>query len=145
MILWLINNRPSGEVFNGENYQIALGEVFNKSQNLLQQVKNFVNGNGDAASISEYIKNDAEAILRLSELHIIFPEGDPEFQSLMNYIANGPGFDLPFSNGSRLVFGILLIWTFSHRMGFILENFDNDPFSSKLIKSQDGYQQELGF
>jgi glycosidase len=119
---WLIHNRIEGETTETAQLEKVLDEVDIKARNLFQEIIQFVQGEGEASTISREIRQETAALLQLTELSSRFPlPRSRKYKSAQQYLLEGPKGSLygsnPLQTGDPALWGTLLGWLFTHKLG----------------------------
>ena len=119
---WLIRNRIESEETEPAQLEKALDEVESKAGELFQEIIRFIQGAGEASAISHEIRQETDALLRLPQLSSRFPlPRSRKYKSAQIYLLEGPGGQSfgtnPLQTGDSGVWGTLLGWLFTHKLG----------------------------
>jgi hypothetical protein len=122
MFNWLIQNRYAAETYVERKLEKTLLEVDVKAQTLLREVKLLSGGKGDDGLVASQIMKETAIVLTLSDLIDSIPESKSSFnQATKDYLSGGPKGDSSYACGDVEVWGTLLSWLFTNRLGFVVD------------------------
>ncbi len=119
---WLIDNRSSKEEGERKEHKAIIDEVTLKTSNLLQGVSELSGGQQDQQIILEQIKAEVIALLNLPSLdkRLPIPTSRKKYHTALKYL-NSSRFDgETLLDGDPFIWGTLLGWVFTHRLGQIV-------------------------
>jgi glycosidase len=123
-IRWLIQNRYGSTVYTPADLQESLDEVERKALTLAAEIKEFIDGEGEAELAADHIRQDIAAALLLPEMASKYPrDGSRKYKTALNYLGNGPGSSKasPLADGDPAVWGTLLGWGLSRHLGELVD------------------------
>jgi hypothetical protein len=122
MFNWLIQNRYAAETYDERKLEKTLLEVDVKAQTLLREVKFLSGGKGDDGLVASQIMKETAIVLTLSDIIDSIPESKSSFyQAAKDYLSGGPKGDSSYAGGDVEVWGALLSWLFTNRLGFVVD------------------------
>ena len=122
MFNWLIQNRYAAETYDERKLEKTLLEVEVKAQTLLREVKFLSGGKGDDGLVASQIMKETAIVLTLSDISDSIPELKSSFyQAAKDYLSSGPKGDSSYAGGDVEVWGALLSWLFTNRLGFVVK------------------------
>ena len=122
MFNWLIQNRYAAETYDERKLEKTLLEVEVKAQTLLREVKLLSGGKGDDGLVASQIVRETAIVLTFSDLIDNIPESKSSyFQAAKDYLSGGPKGDSSYEGGDVEVWGALLSWLFTNRLGFVVD------------------------
>ncbi len=133
-IRWLIQNRYGSTEFTPADLQESLDEVERKALTLTAEIKEFVDGEGDAELAADHIRQDIAASLLLPDIASQFPRpGSRKYKTALNYLSSGTGSSntSPLADGDPGVWGTLLGWGITRRLGEMVDGTP-DPEMSRV-------------
>jgi hypothetical protein len=119
---WLIDNRLGGESSQAAEIRPILDEVEDKTRRLLYGIVEITKSPGSEEAIAGEIRAEIDSLMQLQKLAAISPKSYPrKFKSATKYLLNG------VTNGLPQVWGTLLAWSITHKLGKIVgENGFNE-------------------
>ncbi len=122
MFNWLIPDRYAAETYDERKLEKTLLEVDVKAQILLREVKLLSGGKGDDRLVASQIVKETAIVLTLSDLIDSITESKSNFnQAAKDYLSGGPKGDSSYEGGDVEVWGTLLSWLFTNRLGFVVD------------------------
>jgi hypothetical protein len=150
MFRWLIEQRVrlAEETERPATFEQALDEVYEKELAVLKEARRLIDGQGDAEAIAREVQLSLRAALELAVPgpKVITPAGKdllppgkgipseslPEGES-EQFLRSGPGGKLPLDGDYPAVWGTLLSWLFTSRLGQITGEEDEGEQSRTWI------------
>ena len=124
---WLIDNRLNVKTFELSNIQAVLAEFELKMDALLSEIKAMTGAAGVEADLAAENHQELAALLALPALEALFPLPEsPEYSEAIHFLLAGPtpSKDLAtrgLEGGEAVIWGPLLGWTFTHKLGKLLD------------------------
>ncbi|MBN2149058.1 MAG: alpha-amylase [Anaerolineales bacterium] len=149
---WVITNRlqagkATPEVLGEHQPEAILEEAEDKAARLLSEIVQLTQGSGDAAGIAASMKQTLGVIIQLPILADRFPlPRSRKYRQAIQYLGNSPypvdtlspdGGDLSkektldFASGAAILWGTLLAWAFTHRLGMAV----SEPEAQEISRS----------
>jgi hypothetical protein len=118
---WIIDHRLGAESSLGADLGFILDEVEEKTRHLLYGIVDITKTQGGEDVIAREIRTEIDAIMQLQNLITITPKTYPrKYKSATKYLLNGVNEDTRFIDGPPQVWGTLLGWSITHRLGKIV-------------------------
>jgi hypothetical protein len=133
---WLIDHRLGAAKFSDETLAPVLDEVERKALRLLEEIKDFIQGSGDAEQVAHHIRLDSAALLKLPEIVKLYPlPSSRKYQSAIKFLNAGAegAAAQPLKNGNPALWGTLLGWVFLQRLGAILDDETAQEYSRAWV------------
>ncbi len=135
-IRWLIDHRAGVDIYPEADLEPVLDEVEEKARLLLTQIVEFIDGSGNPQLVARLIRQDILALLKVGKLEENI--GQPvkrKIKAALDYLASGtegsPGSALLAGDAS--IWGTLLGWLFTRRLGSMLDKLDGAEISRAWI------------
>jgi hypothetical protein len=130
---WLIDHRTGSLDYIGEDIQPVLSEVEQKARNLLTEIRNYIEGNGDVEQVTQFIIADTASLLDLTALpNRLTPPPSGKLKRAVKFLTTGGSVtgagDLQM--GSPRLWGPLFGWAFTRHLAGML-NGSPDPELSR--------------
>jgi hypothetical protein len=129
---WLIEHRlrPEGEV--PDTLESTLDEVQRKAVVLLEEVKTFINGDGEPQQAAKKIKAEIKALLELPGVDTLYPnKKSRKYKAALKYLRVDSPYEGALASGDEYVFATAFSWLITHRLGEML--IYEDPSSAVQI------------
>ncbi len=127
---WLIQNRwiagaLSDPEFDRSQYQQVLDEFEDKAIDLLNAIRDLVEGEGDPQAIAAEMQRDLEVMMTLPVLGERFPDLDsPEFRGALAFLEGGPSKGAGLASDEPELWGMLVAWAIVRPLGKTLAEAD---------------------
>ena len=119
---WAIDNRSGAEKSTEENQQAVFQEAADKYSLLVSEIQHLTESQADLRPVIDSVVQELEVALHLPAIENHYPAmKDEQHKNALHYLLPGREGDLPLIsglvNGYPLVWGTLLTWIFTHRLG----------------------------
>ena len=131
---WLIDNRLSSKTLEGSNMPSVLTEAGQKMRALLSEIMAMTGAVDNEAGMTADYRRELAALLAMPALEALFPlPKSPEYSEAIQFLLAGPALskdqaDGGLEGGEAVIWGPLLGWLFTHKLGKLL---DQDNYSDQ--------------